>query len=108
MSKDMSIKDRLDIIEDELASARTVRNGDAAVRIFTIHKDVMMYLIAKGQVSMSDSESVFQEYIDTYTIPALYRVAEYYRKQMGLPALNYKQSAYHDPQSVHRNPQEQM
>src|SRR5690625_4795880 len=104
----ISVKERMDVLEEIIAEAERDRYGAATARTFTIHRDVMMYLIMKGRMTMEDDEKVFQSYLDTYTIPALYRVAEYYRKQMGLPALNHKQSAYHDPQSVHRNPQEQM
>lgn len=72
------------------------RHGDAAARTFTIYQNVIMYLISKDKLTMSDREEKFWHYTKTYTTSALYRVAEHYRKENGLPPLNYKQMAYHN------------
>lgn len=89
----MELKDNFDeIIQD----ADKDFNGAATVRIFMIYKDVIMYLVMKGDLTMSDRDQKFWDYTKKYTTSALYRVAEYYRKENVMPPLNYDQPAYHN------------
>lgn len=83
-----------------IEKAKTERHGDATVRTFTIYQDVIMYLISKDKLTMSDREQSFWHYTKTYTTSALYRVAEHYRKENGMPPLNHKQTAYHNSENT--------
>ena len=93
----MELKNNFDeIIQD----ADKDFNGATTVRTFTIYKDVIMYLVIKGKLTMSDREQKFWDYTKKYTMSALYRVAEYYRKENDMPPLNYRQSAYHNKENT--------
>lgn len=96
----MNIGETLNNFEEIINDADKDKYGDAAVRPFTIYRDVIMYLITNGKLIMSDDESVFWNYAEKYTISALYRVAEHYRKENDMPRLNYTQPAYHNKENT--------
>lgn len=86
--------------DEIITDATKDEQGDAVVRTFTIYKDVIMYLVGKGDLSMRDRDQKFLDYAKQYTISALYRVAEYYRKENGMSLLNYRQPAYHNKENT--------
>lgn len=96
----MNIEGLITNFEDIITEAATERYGGAAERTFTIYKDVVMYLITHGKLAMNDREDNFWNYTKTYSLSALYRVAEAHRKNTGAPALRYEQRAYHNRENT--------
>lgn len=86
--------------DEIITDAEKDKQGDAVVRTFTIYKDVVMYLITHDKLTMSDRDQKFWNYTKQYTMSALYRVAEYYRKENNMSPLNYRQPAYHNKENT--------
>ena len=86
--------------DEIITDAEKDKQGDAVVRTLTIYKDVIMYLVSKGDISMSDGDRKFWNYTKQYTMSALYRVAEYYRRENNMSPLNYRQPAYHNKKNT--------
>ena len=97
----MNILKLLDVIEWSIADAKSYNDGLAAVRGFTIYRDVILYLVSEGKVELTDDRSKFDEYIKMFTISALYKVAEHYRKKNNMPQLLYTQPIYYAKEQRH-------
>jgi len=97
----MSILKLLDVIEWSIEDAKSYNDGLAAVRGFTIYRDVILYLVSEGKVELTDDRSKFDEYIKTFTISALYKVAEHYRKTNNMTQLLYTQPIYYAKEQRH-------
>ena len=97
----MNILKLLNVIEWSIEDAKRHDEGLAAVRGFTIYRDVILYLVADGKVELTDDRSKFDEYIKTFTISALYKVAEHYRKTNNMAPLLYTQPIYYMKEQKH-------
>lgn len=91
----MNIAELMQAIENTTKDARKREHGSTAVRITTMYKDVLLYLVSKGKLSMTDDESAFYKYVKEYKPHDLYKVANYFRKSNGMELLNYPQPFYH-------------
>lgn len=91
----MKVADLLQDFEEVKKDSMKFENGSTAIRITTIYRDVLLYLVSKGKLSMADDESKFYEYVYKYSPPDLYKVANHFRKSNGMELLNYPQSFYH-------------
>lgn len=90
-----NIADLLQGFERVKEDAIKSEHGGAATRITTVYKDVLLYLVSKEKLRMTDDESAFYDFIREYTPPDLYKVANHFRKTNGMELLNYPQSNYH-------------
>ena len=97
----MNILKLLNVIELSIEDAKQYDDGLPAVRGFTIYRDVILYLVADGKVELTDHRSKFDEYTKTFTISALYKVAEHYRKTNNMPPLLYTQPIYYMKEQKH-------
>lgn len=91
----MNIADLLQGLENVREDAMKSEHGSAGVRITTVYKDVLLYLVSNEKLRMNDDESAFYDFIREYTPPDLYKVANHFRKANGMELLNYPQSNYH-------------
>lgn len=91
----MKVADLLQDFEDVTKDAMKREDGSTAVRITTIYRDVLLYLVSKEKLSMMDNESEFYKYVHEYSPPDLYKVANHFRKSNGMELLNYPQPFYH-------------
>lgn len=96
----MNILELQQHFEETIRDAEKEVYGGPAVRIFTIYKDVIMYLVSSDKLAMSDREQKFWDYTKQYTLSALYRVAEHYRKENNISPMNYEQQAYHNRENT--------
>lgn len=67
----------------------------AGVRTCRILKEVIFYLIEKGDLNMNDNHKEFFMFVTRFSASELYKVAEYYRKTKGNQPLNFQQNQYH-------------
>ncbi|WP_020007374.1 hypothetical protein [Salinicoccus albus] len=92
----MTIFEFLNAMKTSNQMAEKERYGESLIRMNTIYENVIYYLVGKEDLNLSaDVQTFYETYRDIYTPAALYRVAEYYRKQNHLPRLNYKEDIYH-------------
>lgn len=91
----MNVAELLQAIENTKRNAMKSEHGGTAIRITTIYRDVLLYLVSKGKLSMADDESEFYKYVYKYSPPDLYKVANHFRKTNGMELLNYPQPFYH-------------
>lgn len=91
----MNVAELLQAIENTTRNAMKSEYGSTAVRITTIYKDVLLYLVSNKKLSMTDDESEFYKYVYKYSPPDLYKVANHFRKSNGMELLNYPQPFYH-------------
>ena len=97
----MNILKLLDVIEWSIEDAKQHDDGLAAVRGFTVYRDVILYLVSEGKIELTDNRSKFDRYIKTFTVSALYKVAEHYRKTNNMPPLLYTQPIYYMKEQKH-------
>ena len=97
----MNILKLMNVIEWSIEDAKQYDDGLPAVRGFTIYRDVILYLVSEGKIELTDDQSKFDEYTKTFTISALYKVAEHYRKINNLPRLLYTQPIYYMKEQKH-------
>ncbi|WP_411842189.1 hypothetical protein [Salinicoccus sp. HZC-1] len=96
----MSILELLNSFNGHIESARKFQGDDAAaVRTFTIYKDIIYYLVDSGKLEMTDDQEKFWAFSKEFTISAMYRVANNYRRKEGLPLLDFKEPAYHNKEN---------
>jgi len=91
----MNISELIQTLENTMEDAVDYEGGDTAIRLSRMYKDVIFYLIEKGDLNMSDRRAEFYKYIENFSPASLYKVASHYRKQKGMPELGYQQSNYH-------------
>lgn len=91
----MGIIDQLQVIETTIDEASQVSGGEAAVRLFTVYRHVLLYLLENNRLDVTGDSEQFWDYIKNYTPGALYRVASYHRRKHGQPVLYCKQSIFH-------------
>lgn len=94
----MKVADLLRDFEEIKKDAMKREHGSTAVRITTIYRDVLLYLVSKQKLSMADDEKEFYKYVYEYSPPDLYKVANHFRKSNGMELLNYPQPFYHKPE----------
>lgn len=96
----MNVLELLNSFTALIKDAETKPDGGAAVRTFTIYKDIVCYLVDTDKIAFADDQKRFWAFVETYTISAMYRVANNYRRKEGLPLLEYEQPIYHNPENT--------
>ncbi|WP_342387196.1 hypothetical protein [Salinicoccus bachuensis] len=91
----MGIIDQLEVIETTIDEASQMAGGEAAARLFTVYRHVLLYLLENNRLDIAGDSEQLWDYIRNYTPGALYRVARYHRKRHGQPALDCQQSIFH-------------
>ncbi|WP_031544463.1 hypothetical protein [Salinicoccus luteus] len=91
----MEIIDQLEVFEKTIDEASQAFGGEAAVRLFTVYREVLLYLLETNRLEITDDFEQFWDYVKNYTPGALYRVARYHRKKHGQPVLGYGQPVFH-------------
>ncbi|KIH70036.1 hypothetical protein [Salinicoccus roseus] len=96
----MKIIDQLEVFEKTIDEASQVTGGEAAARLFTVYREVLLYLLENNRLEITGDAEQLWDYVQSYTPGALYRVASYHRKNHGQPRLDYRQLIYHTKENT--------
>lgn len=91
----MNIAELIQALENTIKDSQQREHGGTSIRICRMYKEVVFYLIEKGELSMGDDQKEFYKFVAQYSPPELYKVSEYHRKTKGKQPLNYQQDYYY-------------
>lgn len=85
----MNVAELIQAIDRTIKDSYNYENSGAAIRLLNIQREVLFYLIEKGELNMGDSQRKFYDFITRFNPTDLYKVAEHYRKSKGKQPLNF-------------------